>query len=432
MMRRMRISSSLKYICLEVDNSAYVMLHSMGMEWPALSFDFIKDKLGDNRTAYPATMYLATGSQADRPSNNEITIMKISQLCRTNKDDQVLSDNEDNEDEEEIDEDPALESRSIKHHGGVNRIRISQMNNSASAIAATWSDTGKVHLFDIQHHLNSLDTHGTVIPMSARKPIYTVEGHRGIEGYSLDFSSKTGSLLSGDCNGKIILTTRNLNTGNFVSDDNKVFKGHEGSVEDLQWSPSENTVFASCSSDKTIRIWDTRSNSRTPQLSILAHNDDVNVISWNNSSSHLIVSGCQDGSFNIWDIRTFISNKNITSNGLVQPMAMASFKWHTSPITSIEWHPIEESVIAVSGADDQLTLWDLSVEHDAEEAKRDPTMSTITGRGKDDATLEVPPQLLFIHQGQKDIKELHWHPQLPGTIVSTAFDGLNIFKTISI
>lgn len=108
----------------------------------------------------------------------------------------------------------------------------------------------------------------------------------------------------------------------------------------------------------------------------------------------------------------------------IDPTPVAAFNWHKAPITSVEWHPTEPSIFAASGADDQLTMWDLAVEQDDDE----------TGASMDDTpdSSPVPPQLLFIHQGQKDIKEVHWHPQIPGTVISTALDGFNIFKTISV
>jgi ribosome assembly protein RRB1 len=101
---------------------------------------------------------------------------------------------------------------------------------------------------------------------------------------------------------------------------------------------------------------------------------------------------------------------------------VALFRWHKAPITSIEWNPGEDSIFAASGADDQVTLWDLAVEQDDEATPMD----------KSAEEQDVPPQLLFVHQGQKDIKEVHWHPQIPGSVITTALDGFNVFKTISV
>lgn len=76
------------------------------------------------------------------------------------------------------------------------------------------------------------------------------------EGYALDWSPVlAGRLASGDCRSRIHVWEPAPGGRWAVG---PAFRGHQGSVEDLQWSPSEETVFASASVDKTIRIWDTR------------------------------------------------------------------------------------------------------------------------------------------------------------------------------
>ena len=114
----------------------------------------------------------------------------------------------------------------------------------------------------------------------------------------------------------------------------------------------------------------------------------------------------------VWDLRT-ISQRH-------EPLA--HFKYHSDAITSIEWAPHDESVLCVSSADNQVTVWDLSVEAD------ESATSGTTAAAAPASLSEFPPQLLFIHQGQRNVKEIHHHPQIPGVILSTAEDGFNVFK----
>jgi ribosome assembly protein RRB1 len=48
-----------------------------------LSFDILRDSLGDGRTDYPLTAYLVAGTQAEVAKQNLIILMKMSQLKRT-------------------------------------------------------------------------------------------------------------------------------------------------------------------------------------------------------------------------------------------------------------------------------------------------------------------------------------------------------------
>ncbi|CAM9674405.1 unnamed protein product [Hapterophycus canaliculatus] len=339
--------------------------------------------------------------------------MKLSDLNRTGRKKQ-RNDGSDNDDEssdeegpDETDDDPTLDHINIPHKGGVNRVRSMPQR---PGVVATWSETSNVHVWDLEEQVSALAAKGA--PRKSKvEPVFTFDGHME-EGFALDWSpTEEGRFVTGDC-GNCVYLTRAVEGG--WATDPVPFVGHVGSVEDLQWSPTEATVFASASADKTVAVWDLRKKNGS-MLSLKAHEEDVNVISWNRNVTYLLASGSDDGSFKIWDLRSFGSGEPV-----------AQFRWHKGPITSIEWHPTDESMLAASGADNQLTVWDLSVEADDEAAAGGAVgAAAAAGAG---GLKDLPPQLLFIHQGQTDIKELHFHPQIPGVIMSTAADGFNVFK----
>jgi ribosome assembly protein RRB1 len=403
---------------LSPDLSTYEMLHALSTPWPCLSFDIIKDSLGDNRKTYPATMYAVAGTQAEakREKENQLMVMKFSGLSRMNRE----QDEDDSSDDEDEDADPILESSSIPLNSTTNRIRAHQTPSTDSSrppttITATMTEAAQVLIHDITPHITHFDSPGTTITPQQNKPLSTLRMHKS-EGYALDWSPlvSAGKLLTGDNDGKIFVTTRT--DGGGWATDSRPFIGHTSSVEELQWSPSERHVFASASSDGTIKVWDVRSKSRTAAVSVQVSNTDVNVMSWASQTTHLLASGADDGVWAVWDLRQW--KPNAGSSAPSKPTPVASFNFHKEQITSVEWHPTDDSIVAVAAGDDTLTLWDLAVELDDEESRD-------TG-----GVAGVPPQLLFVHYMEK-VKECHWHPQIPGVVVGTG-EAFNVFKTISV
>ena len=42
--------------------------------------------------------------------------------------------------------------------------------------------------------------------------------------------------------------------------------------------------------------------------------------------------------------------------------------------------------------------------------------------------MDVPPQLMFLHQGQNNMKEVRFHPQFRTLMFTTAEDSFNVFR----
>ena len=128
---------------LECDESAYIMLHqantgiissndygnrTMLLRFdeisgaPCLSFDIIPDGLGEERTDFPQTTYLISGTQGSHSFTNRLIVMKMSNMQKTQP--RSESDSEDSEDEEDTVVKPDLDCAIIHHQGAVNRVRV--------------------------------------------------------------------------------------------------------------------------------------------------------------------------------------------------------------------------------------------------------------------------------------------------------------------
>jgi ribosome assembly protein RRB1 len=410
---------------LEFDNEAYEMLHRAKVEWPCMTLDFIipehfyppvkqfyEKKCSTVNDNYPYSCYLVAGSQTTS-ANGFLYYMKWSNMQKTMYDDDP--DKAADSDEEEG-KDPFLKYEKVQVKGNINRIK--SMKNSY--LTAFWSDHPSIEICDMRALIEDSEANTEDQKELKNKKKRKLESknvslksfQRSLEGFALEWACLTpGVLAAGGQDKKIEIyipsdesfSNWTLNTEN-INNNFGIVKGHKSSIEDLIWSPVQAHVLASCSVDKSIRFWDLRLDKNSPPIVIeAAHQSDVNCISWNNFCDFMIASGGDDNSFKVWDIR-YISNGPISN-----------IQWHKGPITAIAWDPYEDSQLAVSSEDNRLSIWDFAVEPD------DTQLFDATNQ-------EIPQQLIFLHQGQENIKDLKFHPQYKNFLVSTAENGINVFR----
>ncbi|KAH8863713.1 Glutamate-rich WD repeat-containing protein isoform 2 [Schistosoma japonicum] len=428
---------------LVMDKRAYRMFFELEVESSSLSFDILTDNLGFDRcievNGEAHSACIIAGTEASKGYQNKLVVMRLCNMLpfkRKNSAEDRQSDSEDESDSEEEDSDaePDVEAATILHQGAVNRVRARQFKGRY--LAASWSENGMVFIWELTRPLTAVNDSAVMAEYvrhnESPSPIFTFDGHSA-EGFALDWSlhsNSTGHLATGDCNGHIYHW---LPRSSDWAVSKEAYLGHTDSVEDIQWSPVEPTVFISVSSDRSIRVWDVRAPTSTgSMLTVLeAHPSDVNVASWNKLQAINLLTGGDDGTLRIWDLRLIHSFHNgRKANGSSLPAYTHLFDYHKKPITSVEWHPNDTGVFVATCEDDQASFWDINLEQPERGIKSPSGPSSSHETNEED--LDIPVQMLFVHSGQTELKEAHWHPQIPGLIFTTALNGYNVFRTCNI
>ena len=298
--------------------------------------------------------------------------------------------------------------QSMLHTGEVHRARVMPQH---SHYIATKSPHQDVFIFD-----RSLHPARPAKGASNATPDFRLVGHEK-EGYALSWSPReAGLLLSGSEDTTICLwdlsaelkpasTVLSLTSPSLPASHTgamktiqatHTYRGHTEVVEDVQWNPHADGLFASCGDDKLVILWDRRQKESQIVGKFEAHSGEVNCLSYNPFTEHLLVSGSSDRSLALWDLRNTSSK-------------LHSFESHTDQVTSVEWSPFSETIFASAAADRRVNIWDVTrigMEQEPEDSE------------------DGPPELLFSHGGHTDkIVDFNWNQHEQWLIASVADDN---------
>uniref|UniRef100_A0A2K5R893 Histone-binding protein RBBP4-like N-terminal domain-containing protein n=1 Tax=Cebus imitator TaxID=2715852 RepID=A0A2K5R893_CEBIM len=243
----------------------------------------------------------------------------------------------------------------INHEGEVNRARYMPQN---TCITATKTPTSDVLVFDYTKHPSKPD------PSGECNPNLCLLGHQK-EGYGLSWNPNlSGHLLSASDDHTICLA---IPKEGKVVDAKTIFTGHTAVVEDISWNLLHESLFGSVADDQKLMTWDTRSNNTSkPSHSVDAHTAEVNCFSFNPYSEFILPTG-------------------------------------SAGKTIVQWSPHNETILASSGTDHRLNVWDLSKIGEK----------------------QSPEDLLFIHGGHTaKISDFSWNPSEPWVICSVSEDNI--------
>ncbi|KAK7281622.1 hypothetical protein RIF29_09768 [Crotalaria pallida] len=288
-------------------------------------------------------------------------------------------------------------SKTIVHPGEVNKIReLPQYNR----IVATHTNSPKVYIWDV----NAQPNRSATPRVSPSLPDLVLTGHEDNAEFALGMCPTEPFVLSG---GGGPIANQSSSSREKVEESRSIgprgiYKGHEGTVEDVQFCPSSEQEFCSVGDDSCLILWDARVGS-TPAMKVeKAHVGDVYCVDWSPHDVNFILTGAADNTIHMFDRR------KLNIGGVGSPIH--EFEGHSAAVLCVQWNPNKSSVFGSSGEDSILNIWDLEKVGNA---------SSSAGLKEQSS----PPGLFFQHVGHRDkVVDFHWNAFDPWTIVSVSDD----------
>ena len=339
--------------------------------------------------------------------------------------------------------------KTIVHPGEVNRIRELPTHPH---VVATQTDVKEVYVWDTAafgglQGAADLDARGGKPDV----PTLTLAGHTDVAQFALAASPTAPRVASGGQDAAVLvwnledaLGSAGGGAGGAAAAFSTTtlqpmasFCGlHKKTVEDVVFHPKDAKLLASVADDRAMCVLDVR-NPRCAAIHVKgAHNDDAQCIDWCTVDDTKIATGGADGVVKVFDIRMA---------GLMSAAnCVAQFKKHTASVLRVSWHPTDPCVLASSGEDGLLYVWEMSEKQRQNGGSQMP--SAFQQQGAASPSVEAPAPatypsranssgVLFCHAGHPsdEVVDFQFDPNDPWTVMSMSNDsGANGGSTMQI
>lgn len=219
-------------------------------------------------------------------------------------------------------------------------------------------------------------------------------------GYGLSWSPhKKGLLLTASDDQTVALTD--------IADVSKqvfVNTSHGDIVNDTKWHAFDENLFGSVSDDGYIHLFDVRTPEKPTSLFHSPESKGVNTLAFSPFSQNLLAIGSTNSNISLLDIRK-LGTSPASTLGLLHTMM-----GHLDSITSLEFSPFKDGVVASGSQDRRLIIWDLFKigEEQAQEDAEDGC-----------------PELFMMHAGhQGAVTDFSWCPYKDWTLATVSDDNI--------
>lgn len=143
------------------------------------------------------------------------------------------------------------------------------------------------------------------------------------------------------------------------------FEQHGGPVYDVSFSPFRKSLFLTCSSDGTARIYSYLQKEPIVSLEVAPSSSYLYAIEWSKTRPMVFAVAAEDGNIYVYDLKADRVNPVIVLSGR-DPIAASggqassSAKTASSPMFSLDFNPRQRNFIAAGDASGTVHIWKLS------------------------------------------------------------------------